>query len=147
MNLPTEKTEVKRTNPSTLLIYAKPKTGKTTVLSELEDNLIINLEKGGTDFISGMIVDLGDIDNPIDKLKKLREVAAEIKTKGRPYKYVSIDTLTEVDACAEWAGTERYMASTQGQKFNRTQALPGKPVNTLAYGNEDYESVHTLAQG
>ena len=52
MSIFQEKT--RRINPATLLYSAKPKVGKTTKLGELESNLIINLEKNGSDFLKGI---------------------------------------------------------------------------------------------
>lgn len=46
MELPKSKTKATLTDPGKLIIYSKPKTGKTSLLAELEDNLIIDLENG-----------------------------------------------------------------------------------------------------
>ena len=42
--LPTKKVSIERANPKRLIIYSKPKAGKTTAYSLLEDNLILDLE-------------------------------------------------------------------------------------------------------
>ena len=44
--LPTSKVKAERVNPKRIVIYSKPKTGKTTAYAGLEDNLIIDLENG-----------------------------------------------------------------------------------------------------
>ena len=44
--LPTKKVKVERNNPKRLIIYSKPKTGKTTAFAGLENNLLIDLENG-----------------------------------------------------------------------------------------------------
>ena len=43
-NNKSKKTE--RMNPKRIVIYSKPKTGKTTAYAGLENNLIIDLENG-----------------------------------------------------------------------------------------------------
>ena len=48
--LPTKKVKAERVNPKRIVIYSKPKTGKTTAYAGLEDNLIIDLENG-SDYI------------------------------------------------------------------------------------------------
>ena len=46
MVLPTVKTKAaENVNPKLLIIYGKPKSGKTTLMAALEDNLIIDFEK------------------------------------------------------------------------------------------------------
>ena len=44
--LPTKKVKATRINPKKLIIFGKPKSGKTTCLSQLEDCLILDLENG-----------------------------------------------------------------------------------------------------
>ena len=44
--LPTKKVKVERVNPKRLIIYSKPKTGKTTAFAGLKNNLILDLENG-----------------------------------------------------------------------------------------------------
>ena len=42
--LPTSKVKAERVNPKRIVIYSKPKTGKTTAYAGLENNLILDLE-------------------------------------------------------------------------------------------------------
>ena len=49
--LPTEKVKAKVKNPRFLILFGKPKSGKTTIASQLDSNLIIDLE-GGAEFLS-----------------------------------------------------------------------------------------------
>ena len=64
--LPTEKNIPKVQNPRFLILFGKPKAGKTTLLSMLEGCLIIDLE-GGSEFLEALsiqartIEDLGNI--------------------------------------------------------------------------------------
>lgn len=165
----------RRVNPATMLYSAKPKIGKTTKLTELEKNLIINLEKNGGDFqknvkiidaskileasvddikelllgdIRTKILDIADIANPNDRHKALNRILNALIKLGRPYDYVSIDTITQADIDAEWAGTELYMDSLQGKSFNREQ-IQGQPSTKwprLKYGDSNYQSVIEIGQ-
>lgn len=169
------KIKKRRVNPATLLYSAKPKVGKTTKLAELESNLIINLEKNGADFLKGIniidcskilqadsaevkslltsnvktkVLDLGDIVSPIDRHQALNIILNKLIELDRPYDFVSIDTITQADMDAEWAGTELYMNSLQGKSFNRLQEV-GKPSTQwkrLVYGEGGYESVIEIGQ-
>ena len=44
MKLPTEKVKASRKSPKNMIIYGAPKIGKTTVLSQLDNCLIIDLD-------------------------------------------------------------------------------------------------------
>ena len=46
MELPKTKVKASRKSPKNMIIYGPPKIGKTTVLSQLDDCLIIDLEDG-----------------------------------------------------------------------------------------------------
>ena len=46
MELPTKKVKASRKSPKNMIIYGAPKIGKTTVLSQLDNCLIIDLEDG-----------------------------------------------------------------------------------------------------
>lgn len=79
---------------------------------------------------------------PVSKFKWLKDVAAKIREQGKPYDYVVIDTLSQLDSDAEVVGTWDYMHSIQGKKFNRhADGTMMKPTDT------DYESVLSLANG
>ena len=64
--LPTQKVPASSTNPSFLILYGRPKSGKTSCLAQLDNNLIVDLE-GGSTFIDALAVqarsvsDLGEI--------------------------------------------------------------------------------------
>lgn len=165
----------KRVIPDTFLFSAKPKIGKTTVISKLQNNLIISTEYNGADFLEGVdvvdcsgiltatsqqitdlltkdvktkVLDIAAIPNPDDRIKALNLILRALVKLGKPYDYVSIDTITQADIDAEWAGTELYMDSLQGKSFNR-ENIPGTPSTKwprLKYGDPDYQSVIEIGQ-
>ncbi len=87
--LPTKKVKAERVNPKRLVIYSKPKTGKTTSFAGLEDNLILDLENGA-DYVEALKV-------KISTLQELLDAGKAIKAAGNPYKYVTIDTVTALE--------------------------------------------------
>lgn len=170
------KIKPKRVIPDTLLFSAKPKIGKTTQVSKLKNCLIISLEYNGTDFlpedvptidcsdiltaskaeISDLLtkdvktkaLDLALIQDPSNRIKALSLILRALISLNKPYDFVAIDTITQADIDAEWAGTELYMDSLQGKSFNRAQVV-GKPSNQwprLSHGDADYQSVIEIGQ-
>lgn len=109
MKLPQEKVKASRVNPRTLVLYSAPKMGKTTLLSLLEDNLIIDLESG-SDMIDALKV-------KANNLKELTEVGKSIYEEKKPYKYVSIDTISKLEMLAEEEATRKYKQTIIGKGF------------------------------
>ena len=124
--LPKEKVKAKVENPRFLIIFGKPKAGKTTLASKLDNNLIIDLE-GGSEFLEALAVqarsvkDLGDIANAI------RE---EIKSTGKkPYKYITLDNASRLEEiCLSYAAT-LYRQTPMGKNYQ------GNDVRTLPNGS------------
>tara|TARA_R100000808_G_scaffold15993_1_gene36433 strand:+ start:7454 stop:8125 length:672 start_codon:yes stop_codon:yes gene_type:complete len=102
MALKKVKRKVVSTNPSTLLLYGAPKVGKTTMLSVLDDCLIIDTEKGSR-MIEGYIQEVNSREELINTLIEIKE------SKDVSYKYIAIDT---IDKVAEWA--ERQVCKEEG---------------------------------
>lgn len=124
--LPKEKVKAKVENPRFLIIFGKPKAGKTTLASKLDNNLIVDLE-GGSEFLEALAVqarsvkDLGDIANAI------RE---EIKSTGKkPYKYITLDNASRLEEiCLSYAAT-LYRQTPMGKNYS------GNDVRTLPNGS------------
>ncbi len=98
-----------------LLIYSKPKQGKTDLVSRIPDIGIIDIE-GGSDNISGYKYIVKDYD-PIKTLENLNKCLDWIN-KENPHRFYAFDTLTYLEDCCEVQGTYDYMNSPQGKSFN-----------------------------
>ena len=98
------KRKVVSINPSSLLLYGAPKVGKTSMLSSLDDCLIIDTEKGAR-MIEGYIQEVNSRDELINTLIDIKD------SKDISYKYIAIDT---IDKVAEWA--ERRVCEEEGVK-------------------------------
>ena len=46
IELPTERRPIQQYNPRLLVLFGKPKSGKSTLMASLDNNLIIDLEDG-----------------------------------------------------------------------------------------------------
>ena len=124
--LPKEKIKAKVQNPRFLILFGKPKAGKTTLASKLENNLIVDLE-GGSEFLDALAVqarsvkDLGDIANAIKE---------EINTSGnKPYKYITIDNASRLEEIALPYAVQLYKATPMGKSYQ------GTDVRTLPNGS------------
>lgn len=113
--LPTQKRAPLAENPKRLIIFSKPKVGKTELVSDLPNNLILDLEEGSK-FLNCMSLN-------ITNLNELREVCGaiyEARMKGEiSYDYVTIDTISRLEEWVVWEATEAYMQTTIGKNFNR----------------------------
>jgi hypothetical protein len=115
MELPKSKTKATLTDPGKLIIYSKPKTGKTSLLAELENNLIIDLENG-TQYYDALKVSINSVQELMDLIKAI--IAA-----GRPYKYITLDTLTKLEDLALPYALTLYKQTPMGKSFTGTNVL------------------------
>tara|TARA_R100000781_G_C4065922_1_gene122789 strand:- start:403 stop:1059 length:657 start_codon:yes stop_codon:yes gene_type:complete len=90
MALKVEKRSAVSDNPKIMLLYGAPKVGKTTMLSQLDDCLILDTEQGSR-MVSGHILELNSKDDLMAFYKEAEE--------GHSFKYVALDT---IDKLIEW---------------------------------------------
>jgi hypothetical protein len=118
--LPTTKVKATRMNPKRLVIYSKPKTGKTTAYAGLDNNLILDLENG-CEYVEALKI-------TISSLSELQEAGKAIKEAGKPYKYVTVDTVTALEEMIMPLAVKLYRNTAMGKNFD------GDNVTTLANG-------------
>jgi len=118
--LPTKKVKAVQVNPKRLIIYSKPKAGKTTAFSMLDNNLILDLESG-SGYVDALKVDIPD-------LKTLLDTGKAIKEADKPYKYVTVDTVTALETMIMPLAVKLYKATPMGKNFQ------GDNVTTLPNG-------------
>jgi len=124
MELPTKKVKASRKSPKNMIIYGAPKIGKTTVLSELDDCLIIDLEDG-SDMVDALKV-------KANSLAELQEIGAAIMKEGKPYKYIAIDTISKLEEWCEAYAKLIYMRTPMGKSFETKN--PGMSILALPNG-------------
>ena len=118
--LPTSKVKAARQNPKRIVIYSKPKTGKTTAYAGLENNLILDLENG-TDFIDALKIKIGG-------LQELLDAGKAIKAAGCPYDFITIDTVTALEEMIMPLAIKLYKGTAMGKNYD------GDNVTTLPNG-------------
>lgn len=120
VKLPEQKVKASEVNPRILMIYSAPKVGKTTLMAGLENNLIIDLEKG-TDYVDALKI-------KANNLKELDDICIALEKKiqetGKyPYEYITIDTVSKLEEWCEDLATKMYKTSNMGKKFTGDSVL------------------------
>lgn len=131
MLLPKDKTPASRSNPKKLLIFGKPKIGKTTLLSQLEDCLIVDLE-GGTEYVEALKVSVNTLPQYGEFIKALKEAYINNGNKA-PYKYIAIDTISKLEDLAREYAIKLYMDSPMGKSFDASKY--GNDITNLPQGS------------
>ena len=88
MELPTKVIKSTTVNPSLLTVFGQSKVGKTTMLSKLNNCLIIDTEKG-TRYVDALKV---QVNNSAD----LKNTVRALKESGSQYNYLALDTIDNV---------------------------------------------------
>ncbi len=120
MELPKEKTKVTNQDPKLMILFGKPKSGKTTIVSTLENNLLIDLEDG-SDFVEAMKVKISNIKELLDLKKSIIEA-------GNPYDYITLDTATALEEYVLPLAKKKYKETPMGKNFQ------GEDVRMLPNG-------------
>ena len=124
--LPKEKVKAKVENPRFLIIFGKPKAGKTTLASRLYNNLIVDLE-GGSEFLEALAVQARSVKDLGDIAVAIRE---EIKQTGKkPYKYITLDNASRLEEICLSYAAQLYRATPMGKNYS------GNDVRTLPNGS------------
>jgi hypothetical protein len=113
--LPTKKVVSNRVNPKRLVVYSKPKAGKTTAFAGLDNNLIIDLENG-SDYLDALKVKASCVAD----LKKIGEA---IKKAGKPYKYITVDTVTALEDMVGELAIKLYQKTPMGARYSGDNIL------------------------
>lgn len=125
--LPKEKSVPKVNNPKFLILAGRPKAGKSTLMTALDNNLIIDLEDG-YQALSALVVQARSIND-------FAEIANALKTEinnneGKfPYKYITIDNATRLEEMCLPYATQLYRQTPMGKNYQ------GTDVRTLPNGS------------
>lgn len=115
IELPKQKVPASSQSPDILLLYSLPKTGKSSVAALLEDNLMIDLEKG-TNKIDALKIQANDLVELKEVIEALEAKKVELGGKA-PYKYITIDTATKLEEIADELAVILYKKTPMGSKF------------------------------
>lgn len=107
--LPMTKVSAETKSPKNLIIFSKPKVGKTTILSHLDNCLILDLEDG-SDYVDAIKLKARSIDD-------IRAIGKAIKEAGNPYKYIAVDTITALEEICIPYAEDLYSKSSMGKNW------------------------------
>lgn len=134
IELPSKKVKASRVNPKTVVIFSQPKMGKSTVVSGLDNCLMIDLEKG-TDFLDALKYDVIREAEKQDKLpivilkSLIDRIKEENKIQGKyVYKFIAIDTVTALEDVVLPLANKMYRDTPMGRNW------VGEDVTTLPNG-------------
>lgn len=134
MKLPTQKVKSTRVNPKSIVLFSQPKTGKTTIVSALENCLLIDLEEG-SEFVDALKIDVikearAQNKLPIVILKELIDTikAANAAKGDYTYKFIALDTVTALEDIVLPLANKMYRDTNMGRNWE------GDDVTTLPNG-------------
>ena len=134
--LPTQKVSASEVSPKNLIIFAKPKVGKTSLLAELPDCLMLDLEDG-SDYVDALKMKANSVD-------EIKEIGKAIKEAGYPYKYIAVDTITALEnICLPYAET-LYSRTPMGKHWFKQ--LPNGKLDPTS-GKAMYGVITALPNG
>jgi hypothetical protein len=107
--LPTKKVGAESKSPKNLIIFSKPKVGKTTLLANLDNCLILDLENG-SDYVAAMKLKASSIAD-------IKKIGNAIKEANYPYDYVAVDTITALEEMCIPMAEEMYSKSSMGKNW------------------------------
>jgi hypothetical protein len=113
-------------SPKELIIFSKPKVGKTTLLAGLENCLILDFEDG-SDYVDAIKLKVTSLD-------ELKSIGKAIKEANYPYKYIAVDTVTALEEFCIGYAELLYSKSSMGK-------------NWFTEGKLKYGSIINMPQG
>ena len=124
--LPKEKSIPQKNSIKFMILFGKPKAGKSSAMAALECNLIIDLEDGYKG-LSALVVQARNINDFAEISRAIQEEIA--KTGKFPYKYITIDNATRLEEmCMSYAIT-LYRQTPMGKNYQ------GTDIRTLPNGS------------
>jgi hypothetical protein len=125
ITLPTERSTVESYNPKLLIIGGRPKTGKSSFVASIDNNLIIDLEDGYRS-LSVMKVQARSVQD-------LLEIKDAIIAKGKelhkaPYRFITIDNATRLEEMSLSFAAQLYRNTPMGQSWGLLKDNKGMPI-------------------
>ena len=112
IELPKTPSKALTKNPNFMIIFSKPKAGKTSAFSKLKNNLIIDLEDG-SDFVEGLKIKA----NSVVELSEIKKSLIYQKEQGFQYDYITIDTATALEDMVNDLAITLYKKTPMGKNY------------------------------
>jgi hypothetical protein len=132
--LPEGKSTVTVVNPKSMVLFGSTKQGKTTLVANLEDNLIIDLE-GGTRYYECLAIDVPGLAEAQEKTEWaiLKEIVMDLKKYKKDngtnkYKRITLDTAGVLESITMPYAIQLYKAEARNKNYQ------GKDLRQVANG-------------
>lgn len=115
ITLPTEKVKASVHNPRFLILFGKPKSGKTSCVAALPDSLLIDLE-GGSQYMDAVAIQartVQDLSQIAVLLREKKEASGQM-----PYKRIIIDNATRLEEITLSIALSMYQKTPMGKSYN-----------------------------
>ena len=129
--LPEKVTKSSGTSPRDLVVISQPKMGKSAIFGDFSvkyNGLVLNLEKGGYEYIDAKKADIHEEETTTDveaffKYIKIRNTLVTHKGK---YDVLLVDGLSDLDKMSDLGGTLAYMETVIGNSktMSNTKLFP-----------------------
>lgn len=147
IELPTERSVAESYNPKLLIIGGKPKSGKSSLIAAIDDNLIIDLEDGYR-ALSVMKVQA----RTVSQLEEIRNaiIAKGKELKRAPYRFITIDNATRLEEMSLSLAADLYRETAMGQSWGLLKDAKGMLIKDTKTGKpvvDPKADVRLLPQG
>ena len=109
IELPTSKIPAEIQDPKRLIIFSKPKRGKTTALANLDNCLIVDTENG-SDYVEALKV-------KINSIQDINDLCKQLKAANYPYDFIALDTITMLEDVCKPLALKLYQATAAGANY------------------------------
>lgn len=116
ITLPTKPVPAETQDPRNLIIFSKPKCGKSSALAQLPGCLCVDLEGSGYDYIDALKV-------KINSVGELKELCQEIIKAGKPYQFIALDTISRLEDIVKPLALKLFQATPAGANFTGDDVL------------------------
>lgn len=143
--LPTKIVPASTKSPRKLFIFSAPKVGKTSLLVQLPNALLLDFEDG-SEFVEGFKINM--IQKSIEENKPLltiiKEVAGELQQSSHKYDYIILDTATALEDVARDLALILYKATPMGKSYTGANVLDLPNGGGYMYLREAFEKLYAL---
>jgi hypothetical protein len=102
-------------SPKTLILYGPPKIGKTQIYAALPSYILLDIEHGSSYFQGTKAI--------LENILQITAFEEFVKKNNKPYKFIVVDTLDELEVWCEQEATRRYKATIIGKNFSGFSVL------------------------
>lgn len=125
IELPTERQSPASYNPKLMVLYGRPKSGKSSIMASLDSNLIIDLEDG----YRALSVMKVKVNNAQEIFEVAQAITAKIKETGTaPYRFITIDNASRLEEFALSYAAQLYRSTPMGQSWGMLKDRAGNVV-------------------